>query len=463
MSRSKTTFVCSECGHESPRWLGRCPDCDSWNTFSEERLPDRRDSRRLRLSGLSGQAERKADPVSIDRVDSSGESRRSTGIAEFDRVLGGGLVDGSIVLVSGEPGIGKSTLILQAAYEIARAGNTVLYVSGEESTGQLKMRAERINAIDSHLLVVAESNLDAITDHVSETNASLLIVDSIQTLYDPEIPSAPGSVSQVREATAQLLLLCKQLGVAALIIGHVTKSGAIAGPRVLEHMVDTVIYFEGDQSHAFRILRAVKNRFGSTNEIGIFEMGEQGLVGVDDASAMFLSGDNRSVPGSAVTASIEGNRPILVEVQALVASCGYGTPRRTVTGVDYNRTAIILAVLEKRAGLCMSDYDVYVSAAGGVRVNEPSSDLAIALALASSFRNKPVLPETAAIGEIGLAGELRAVSRAEVRVAEAARMGFKRCLVPMRNLKKMADGAGAGVELLAVSTVEEALTLGIEG
>lgn len=461
MSRSKTLFVCSQCGHESPRWLGRCPDCDSWNTFAEERLPDKRDPRRLRLSGSAGQVERR-DPVSIDRVDSSGESRRSTGIAEFDRVLGGGLVDGSIVLVSGEPGIGKSTLILQAAHQIARSGTTVLYVSGEESPGQIRMRAERISAIDSRLLVVAESNLATIADHVSETTPSLLVVDSIQTLYDPEIPSAPGSVSQVREATAQLLLLCKQLGVAALIIGHVTKSGAIAGPRVLEHMVDTVIYFEGDQSHAFRILRAVKNRFGSTNEIGIFEMGEHGLVGVDDASAMFLSGDNRSVPGSAVTASIEGNRPILVEVQALVASCGYGTPRRTVTGVDYNRTAIILAVLEKRVGFCPSNYDVYVSAAGGVRVVEPASDLAIALALASSFRNKPVLPETAAIGEIGLAGELRAVSRAETRIAEAARMGFKRCLVPKRNVQKMTHGAGSGVELLAVSTVEEALSLGIE-
>jgi DNA repair protein RadA/Sms len=462
MSKPKTHYICSECGYESPRWLGRCPDCDSWNTLTEERLPDKRSMR------LEGQARaalgdvHAGSPVPISQVGSSDELRRPTGLSEFDRVLGGGLVDGSLVLVSGEPGIGKSTLILQAAYQVAHAGATVLYVSGEESPRQIKMRAQRVNAIHDRLLVLSASSLDLLKDHVAKVAPSLLVVDSIQTLYDPEIPSAPGSVSQVREVTSQLLFLCKQLGIAAFIIGHVTKSGAIAGPRVLEHMVDTVIYFEGDRSHAFRILRAVKNRFGSTNEVGIFEMSEQGLVGVDDASSMFLSDDTRSVPGSAVAASIEGNRPILVEIQALVASSGFGAPRRTVTGVDYNRTAIMLAVLEKRAGLCLSNEDVYVSAAGGVRMSEPASDLAITLALASSFRNRPVVGGTVAIGEVGLAGELRAVSRPEVRVAEAARMGFTRCLLPTGNARKMIQGAGYGVELIPVSTIDEALSLGIE-
>lgn len=463
MSKSRTHYICTECGYESPRWLGRCPDCESWNTLVEERLPDKKGSPHSRFASSTLGGEHSGHPTPMGKVGFSDEMRRSTGIAEFDRVLGGGLVDGSLVLVSGEPGIGKSTLILQAAYQVARAGATVLYVSGEESPSQIRMRAERINAVDDRLLVMSEPSLLPLREHVYKNPPSMLVIDSIQTLYDPEISSAPGSVSQVREVTSQLLQLCKQLGVAAFIIGHVTKSGAIAGPRVLEHMVDTVVYFEGDRNHAYRVLRAVKNRFGSTNEVGIFEMGEQGLVGVDDASALFLSHDTQSVPGSAITASIEGNRPILVEMQALVASSGFGTPRRTVTGVDYNRTAIIIAVLEKRAGLSFENYDVYVSVAGGVRIPEPASDLAIALALASSFKNRPVIQGTVAIGEIGLAGELRAVSRPELRIAEAARMGFTRCLVPVRSTKRLVSRSGLGVELVPVSSVEEALSVGIEG
>ncbi len=463
MSKFKTHYICTECGYESPRWLGRCPDCESWNTLVEERLPDKKGPLRSRCVDPAFWGRDSDTPIPIGKVGLSEEMRRSTGIREFDRVLGGGLVDGSLVLVGGEPGIGKSTLILQAAYQVARTGATVLYVSGEESLSQIRMRAERINAIDDNLLVMSEPSLDPLREHISAAPPSLLVIDSIQTLYDPHISSAPGSVSQVREVTSQLLQMCKQRGIAAFIIGHVTKSGAIAGPRVLEHMVDTVVYFEGDRNHAYRVLRAVKNRFGSTNEVGIFEMGEHGLVGVDDASALFLSNDTQSVPGSAITASIEGNRPILVEMQALVIGSGFGTPRRTVTGVDYNRTAIILAVLEKRAGLCFENHDVYVSVAGGVRIPEPASDLAIALALASSFKNRPVIQGTVAIGEVGLAGELRAVSRPELRIAEASRMGFTRILVPTRNAERITSKPQPEIELVPVSSIEEALLVGVEG
>lgn len=463
MSKFKTHYICTECGYESPRWLGRCPDCESWNTLVEERLPDKKGPLRSRYVDPAFWGRDSDTPIPIGKVGLSEEMRRSTGIREFDRVLGGGLVDGSLVLVGGEPGIGKSTLILQAAHQVARTGATVLYVSGEESLSQIRMRAERINAIDDNLLVMSEPSLDPLREHISAAPPSLLVIDSIQTLYDPHISSAPGSVSQVREVTSQLLQMCKQRGIAAFIIGHVTKSGAIAGPRVLEHMVDTVVYFEGDRNHAYRVLRAVKNRFGSTNEVGIFEMGEHGLVGVDDASALFLSNDTQSVPGSAITASIEGNRPILVEMQALVIGSGFGTPRRTVTGVDYNRTAIILAVLEKRAGLCFENHDVYVSVAGGVRIPEPASDLAIALALASSFKNRPVIQGTVAIGEVGLAGELRAVSRPELRIAEASRMGFTRILVPTRNAERITSKPQPEIELVPVSSIEEALLVGVEG
>lgn len=463
MSKFKTHYVCTQCGYTSTKWLGRCPDCESWNTLVEERLPDSKGTVDVWRAGLAQGRVHGVDPTPIGKVDFSGKVRHPTGIRELDRVLGGGLVDGSLVLVGGEPGIGKSTLVLQAAYQVARAGATVLYVSGEESPSQIRMRAERINAVDDRLLVMSEPNLSPLRDYMVKSPPSVLVIDSIQTLYDPEISSAPGSVSQVREVTAQLLQLCKQLGIAAFIIGHVTKSGAIAGPRVLEHMVDTVVYFEGDRNHAYRILRAVKNRFGSTNEVGIFEMSEQGLVGVDDPSALFLSDETRSVPGSAIAVSMEGNRPILIEMQALVGSSSLGTPRRIVTGVDFNRTAIILAVLEKRAGISFSTFDVYVSVAGGVRIYEPASDLAIALALVSSFRNRPVIAGTVAIGEIGLAGELRAVTRPELRIAEAARMGFTRCLVPARNAKRIVSGSRPAVELIPVSSVEEALSLGIEG
>jgi len=434
MDRRRARYVCQNCGHVSPKWLGRCPDCGEWNSLVEEVAtpPPARAGRRSPTATP-------VQPISIADVTKAAEARTPIGLAEFDRVLGGGLVEGSVVLIGGEPGTGKSTLLLQVGERIARSGAHVLYVSAEESVRQTKLRADRLGASATGLLLLAENDLDIILQTTSAERPAVLIVDSIQTVYRSDVASAPGSVAQVRECTASLVRMAKDEGVAVFIVGHVTKEGAIAGPRVLEHLVDTVLYFEGDRHHAYRILRATKNRFGSTNEIGVFEMAAAGLVEVPNPSAAFLSERPREAPGSAVICAIEGSRPLLVEVQALVSPTHFGMPRRTAAGVDYNRLLLLLAVLERRAGLHLAAQDVYVSVAGGVGVDEPAADLGIAVAVASSLRDRPVDPRAVVIGEVGLAGEIRAVPQMGKRLSETARLGFERAVIP----------AGGGVEVPA--------------
>jgi DNA repair protein RadA/Sms len=444
-------YVCQECGYESPKWLGRCPGCEGWNTLVEEprdAAPRRAGPARPPLGGA---------PTPISDVALEREARVEVGIGEVDRVLGGGLVPGSLILVSGDPGIGKSTLVLQVAQQVA-ADRPVLYVSGEESVRQTKMRAERLGVDSPRLMVLAETDLEEIMAQVAQVRPGLVIVDSIQTVYRPDLPAAPGSVGQIRECTGDLLRMAKsEGGPAVLVVGHVTKEGAIAGPRVLEHMVDTVLYFEGERHHAYRLLRVTKNRFGSTNEIGIFAMSARGLVEVSDPSALFLSERPMDTPGSVVVCAMEGSRPLLLEVQALVTRTAFGLPRRTAAGVDFNRMVLLLAVLEKRAGLHLSNFDVYVSVAGGVRVDEPAVDLAVACAMASSHRERPADPAIVVVGEVGLGGEVRAVSRIADRVGEAAKLGFRRVLLPRASLAGL-DAPG-GVELIGVGDIREALNL----
>jgi DNA repair protein RadA/Sms len=450
----RAVYVCQECGYESPKWLGRCPNCTGWNTLVEEQA----------VSPLRGAAGRgrtpapSAEAIPITEVALDGEIRCAIGIDEVDRVLGGGLVPGSLVLIGGDPGIGKSTLALGIAHRLAQT-HTVLYVSGEESVRQTKMRAARLGVESPRLLVLAETDLTQIIAQIAEARPGLVVVDSIQTVYRPDLPGAPGSVGQIRESTGDLLRVAKaEGGPAILIVGHVTKDGAIAGPRVLEHMVDTVLYFEGEHHHAYRVLRATKNRFGSTNEIGIFAMSGRGLAEVPDPSALFLSERTSGAPGSAVICAVEGTRPLLLEVQALVTRTPFGVPRRTAAGVDYNRTLLLLAVLEKRAGLHLASDDVYVSVAGGVQVSEPAADLGVALAVASSHRERPVEPSTVAVGEVGLGGEVRAVSQIARRIGEAAKLGFRRVLLPRANLAGLEDDS-QDVDLAAVDNVTEALDL----
>jgi DNA repair protein RadA/Sms len=446
MERARSRYVCQQCGHESAKWMGRCPSCGEWNTLVEEpEVPP----------GRSGRRPAPVEPVSVADVATPAERRIPTGLAELDRVLGGGVVGGSAVLVGGDPGIGKSTLLLQLADRLARAGGRVLYVSAEESVRQTKLRAERLGAAAPALLLLAENDLDVIAETAARVRPVLLVVDSIQTVYRRDIASAPGSVAQVRECAAALVRLAKEEAIATFIVGHVTKEGTLAGPRVMEHLVDTVLSFEGDRHHAYRILRAAKNRFGSTNEIGVFEMGGAGLLEVPNPSAAFLSERPTAAPGSAVVCAVEGTRPLLVEVQALVSPTHFGMPRRTAAGVDYNRMLVLLAVLERRAGLQLASQDAYVSVAGGITVEEPAADLGIAVAVASSLRNRPIDPQTVIIGEIGLAGEVRAVPQLSKRLAEAARLGFRRAVAPR------ADGAGApeGIEVLAVAQLGDALRL----
>jgi len=415
-------------------------------------------ARPLAVPAGGGVAE--SSPVPITEIESTSEYRFSSGSLELDRVLGGGIVPGSVVLLGGDPGIGKSTLLLQVSNAVS-ASFPVLYVSGEESTRQIKLRAERLQVHSRGLLVVAEVDLERIEQHIDEVRPGLVVVDSIQTVYTRELGSAPGSVSQLRECAGRLLRKAKEAQVPIFLVGHVTKSGMLAGPRVLEHVVDTVLYFEGERNHSFRVLRAVKNRFGSTNEIGVFEMSDSGLVEVKNPSELFLSGRVREVSGLCVTASMEGSRPILAEIEALVCSAPFGTPRRTTTGVDASRVAIILAVLEKRAGLLLSSHDVYVSVAGGARLDERASDLAIACAIASSFRNAICGPKTVVIGEVGLSGEVRAAGRVDARIAEAAKLGFERCVVPLANAKALKGDRGLRVE--GVATVGEALEIVLGG
>jgi DNA repair protein RadA/Sms len=428
MAKSKTVFVCQECGYESPGWLGKCPACLEWNTLIEEPV----------IAAVKGKKHKQAasKALTINEIKFDEEERASTGIKEMDRVLGGGLVKGSLILVGGDPGIGKSTILLQVCQNL-QSKDKILYISGEESISQIKLRAERLKVTRDKLFIVSATELDEITALLDEVKPGLLIIDSIQTMYSDDIPSAPGSVSQVREVTARLVRIAKSTDVTVFIVGHVTKEGAIAGPRVLEHMVDTVLYFEGERHMSFRILRAVKNRFGSTNEIGIFEMRESGLIEVENPSVAMLMGRPENAPGSVIVSSIEGTRPMLIEIQALVSVSGFGTPRRMTTGVDHNRVAMLMAVLEKRTGLLLNNYDAYVNVVGGIKIDEPACDLGIAVAIASSFKNVAVDPGLIFIGEVGLAGEIRAVSQVEKRIAEAIRVGFKGCVMSKDNMKSI--------------------------
>jgi len=448
-SKPKTVYACQACGYESPKWLGRCPDCGAWSSLAEEL---RQPAASLPPAAWGAAAE----PVALRDVALEGEVRVPSGSSELDRVLGGGIVPGSVVLVGGDPGIGKSTILLQLCGAVAGRGKKVLYVSGEESPAQIKMRAERLGLAASGVLLAPETALERVVDLVGRLAPDILCVDSIQTLFTMDLGSAPGTVAQVRECAARLTILAKQRGMPLFLIGHTTKEGAIAGPRLLEHIVDSVLYFEGERGHAFRILRAVKNRFGSTNEIGVFEMGEAGLAEVANPSALFLSG-RRGVAGSVVTAALEGTRPILLELQALVARTSFGLPRRTAVGIDTGRLLLLIAVLEKKVGLNLSGHDCYLSVAGGVRVSETALDLACALALASSLLDRPVGERTVVFGEVGLSGEVRAVGQAELRLAEAAKLGFTRCLLPEANLGRLSGRGPAGLELKGVASLERAL------
>jgi DNA repair protein RadA/Sms len=448
MSKAKIGFFCKECGYESSKWLGQCPGCRGWDTFVEEPV------RRKSSSGL-GYREVVNQPILLSEVKSENESRLSSGIGELDRVLGGGIVTGSLVLVGGDPGIGKSTLLLQACREIVKKGQKVIYISGEESIGQIKIRAERLGAFSNELLLLCETNLDLIEDTVNKHKPDIIVIDSIQTIYKEEISSVPGSVGQVREATGALMRMAKSTGITIFIIGHVTKEGMVAGPRVLEHMVDTVLYFEGDNYASYRVLRAVKNRFGSTNEIGVFEMQGTGLIEVKNPSEYMLNGRPEGEPGSVVSASIEGTRPILVEVQALISQSSFNMPRRTAAGTDYNRVNLLMAVLEKRLGIQLGDCDAYVNVAGGMRITEPALDLAIITAILSSFRNITIQSNTILFGEVGLTGEVRAVNMADQRVAEAAKMGFEICILPKANIGKIK--APQGMKLVGIKSIQEVL------
>jgi DNA repair protein RadA/Sms len=428
--------------------MGKCPDCGTWDSFMEERLATGSSPRSTR--SISGS---QAVPVPIDSIDLETELRLYTGIQEFDRVLGGGLVPGTLVLIGGDPGIGKSTLMLQALYGLADQGHKVLYVSGEESIRQIRLRSKRLNTVSPNMLVVSEVEVEAILSMIETARPTVIVIDSIQTMFNGELTSAPGSVSQVRESTVRLMLMAKKSGIPTLLVGHVTKDGAIAGPKLLEHMVDTVLYFEGDSNHIFRILRAVKNRFGSTNEIGVFEMKDKGLDEVANPSAVFLSERPAGAPGSAVTASMEGTRPILVELQSLASATNFGTPRRTILGLDTNRVALLAAVMEKKLGMHLMGYDIFMNVAGGVKVVEPAVDMAIVAAIASSFLDKPIADGTVVLGEIGLTGEVRAIGQVDNRISECRKMGFTRCLVPQSNLKRLPDIKG--IEITGVRTISE--------
>ncbi|OQY18578.1 MAG: DNA repair protein RadA [Desulfobacteraceae bacterium 4572_35.1] len=448
--KTKSVYNCSQCGYQSPKWLGKCPDCQQWNSFNEEVVPTGKGAVHRSVTQSAAAVQR------LDDIKSDVEQRRQCGITELDRVLGGGIVPGSFTLIGGDPGIGKSTLLLQAVAELG-SGAKALYVTAEESCLQVKLRAQRLNVEAEQLFLLAETALDLILDKVKELSPAFLVIDSIQTIFTSQVESAPGSVSQVRDCASQLMQLAKQSGVPTFIVGHVTKDGSIAGPRVLEHMVDTVLYFEGDPGHPYRILRAVKNRFGSTNEIGVFEMGERGLIEVKNPSEIFLAERAEDSPGSVVITSIEGSRPILVELQALVSSAPYGTARRTAMGIDHNRVSLLVAVMEKKAGLSLLSNDIFVNVAGGVKIDEPAADLGIMAALAASHLNRCIPRRTVVFGEVGLAGEVRAVSRPELRVQEAARLGFERCILPAGNVKNLQ--VPAGLTLAAVRNVQEALDL----
>ena len=455
MAKGKESFVyfCSECGYESSKWMGQCPGCKAWNTFVEEKV--------TKKTGSSGSSKREGlgsagvKPSTIAEISMEQEDRLKIGLEELDRVLGGGIVKGSLTLVGGDPGIGKSTLLLQVCKYLSDLHQDVLYVSGEESLKQIKLRAQRIGTMNEHLKLFCETNLEVIEEVIKHTMPKIVVIDSIQTMYQEEISSAPGSVSQVREATGVFLRLAKEKGVSIFIVGHVTKEGMVAGPRVLEHMVDTVLYFEGDRHASYRILRGVKNRFGSTNEIGVFEMKNEGLIQVPNPSEYMLNGKPEGASGSIVSCSMEGTRPILVEIQALVCRTNFGFPRRQTAGSDINRLNLLMAVLEKRLGLSISDCDAYVNIAVGIRITEPAIDLGIVMAIASSFKNKPIDDKVMAFGEIGLSGEVRAVSMASNRVQEAKKLGFTTCIVPSSCLDSVKDIKG--IRIVGISSVKDAM------
>ena len=449
-AKEKQIFFCKECGYESAKWQGQCPGCRAWNTFVEEKV-------KVGVKGAVKQPKDAVSPMGILQVTTAEESRVQTGMRELDRVLGGGIVKGSLVLVGGDPGIGKSTILLQMCRNLVHQNVNVLYVSGEESLSQIKMRAERIGVFEKDMLLLCDNDMDNIERVITKSNASVVIIDSIETMVVEKVGSAPGTVTQVREVTARLMQVAKQYGIAIFIVGHVTKEGNVAGPRTLEHMVDSVLYFEGDRNHGFRILRGVKNRFGSTNEIGVFTMTEKGLEEVDNPSQALLNGRPQNVSGSVVVSSLEGTRPILVELQALVCQTNFNMPRRTSVGIDYNRVNLILAVMEKRVGMNLWGYDAYVNIAGGMKVNDTAVDLGVAFAIASSMNNKVVPSDTMIIGEIGLAGEIRGVTNVLQRVKEADKMGFATCIIPKSNYDKAMDKLN--VKILCVSTLVEALSL----
>ncbi len=445
----KSVFFCQNCGHEENKWLGQCPMCKEWNTFVEETVSVTKSST-VKLS-------KEAEIVALKDISINNEERILTRIGELDRVLGGGIVPGSLVLVGGDPGIGKSTLLLQVCQKLCEDKKQVLYISGEESLGQIKLRANRMGEFREELYLLCETNLEVIRSVIDKRRPDIVVIDSIQTMYSEEVASAPGSVSQVRESTNIFMQLAKGLGISIFIVGHVTKEGTVAGPRVLEHMVDTVLYFEGDRHASYRILRGVKNRFGSTNEIGVFEMRQNGLVEVENPSEFMLNGKPEHASGSVVACSMEGTRPILIEIQALVCNSNFGVPRRTAAGTDYNRVNLLMAVLEKRVGLHLSNYDAYVNIAGGVKMNEPAIDLGIVMAIASSYKNIAIDEKTIVFGEVGLSGEVRAVSMPEQRVAEAKKLGFETCIIP-EVCVDVVKGV-QGIKIVGVKNIGDAIQL----
>ncbi|MCI9144175.1 MAG: DNA repair protein RadA [Lachnospiraceae bacterium] len=450
--KTATIFFCQSCGYESSKWMGQCPGCREWNTFVEETVT--RQSRGS-VSSPSGERRGRAVPTVLSEVDIREEDRLATGIGELDQVLGGGIVRGSLTLVGGDPGIGKSTLLLQVCHNLSDAGHTVLYISGEESLAQIRMRADRIGDFSSRMLLLCETNLETISEVIRSGKPEAVVIDSIQTMYNETVSAAPGSVSQVRESTGVLLQLAKGLGVSVFIVGHVTKDGTVAGPRVLEHMVDAVLYFEGDRHASYRILRGVKNRFGSTNEIGVFEMQEKGLVEVKNASEYMLNGRPENASGSVVVCTMEGTRPLLVEIQALVCHSSFGIPRRQTTGTDFNRVNLLMAVLEKRSGIQLAACDAYVNITGGIRIAEPAIDLGIVIAVLSSFKNRVLSTRLAAFGEVGLSGEVRGVSMARQRVTEAEKMGFDTCILPWVCAEECRNGSR--IKIIGVKTVQDVI------
>lgn len=452
MAKNQTVFVCSSCGNESSKWLGKCPACNEWNTYYEEKVVKEKTTGNKFLA--------KAETVKLKEVETNRYERYKTGYEELDRVLGGGLVQGSLVLIGGEPGIGKSTLILQICDKV-KVNGPILYVSGEESGSQIKMRADRLKINNDNIYFLGETSMQLIDETIDKIKPGLVIIDSIQTIYSDDISAAPGSVSQVREVTSKIMMTCKKQNITTIIIGHVTKDGNIAGPRVLEHMVDTVLYIEGERYFSYRVLRGVKNRFGSTNEVGLFEMREEGMVEIDNPSDIMISDRDGNPSGSVIVATLEGTRTMLIEVQALVTPTAFGMARRTGIGVEFNRLVLLLAVLEKKAYLPLSNQDAYVNVVSGIKLDEPAADLAIALAVASSFKNVAISKDLVAIGEVGLTGEIRSVSSIEKRVKEAERMGFKQCMIPESSKKQMKYKGN--IEVIGVKNIREAIQVAIKG